>query len=147
MATAVGSETPQQTIETYDRFGRLFEVKEPNNVVTRYTYDAADRLRTVCQNRSGSACGQTRTFNYDNRGFLTSEQNPEASVTYVSRDARGHMLRKQDGAHDLTFVYDDAERLTEVKNTTGGATIGTRSQVGGRADGLGCIRGRIPRRG
>lgn len=122
VATAVGPETNAVTVETYDRFGRLFEVTEPNGKFTRYTYDAADRLRTVCQNRTGSTCGQTRTFNYDNRGFLTSEQHPEASVTYGAYDARGHALQKQDGVHDLTFVYDDAERLTEVKET-GGATL------------------------
>jgi YD repeat-containing protein len=63
----------------------------------------------------------------DNREFLITEQHPEkgvsgnGTVSYFGYDARGHATRLVDGASDLTFTYDGAERLTQVKpifNTT-----------------------------
>ena len=33
--------------------------------------------------------------------------------------ARGHAGRKRDGSNDLTFTYDRAERLTQVRETAG----------------------------
>lgn len=63
---------------------------------------------------------QSRTFTYDNRGFLLREQLPEKGaygngfVYYLSYDARGHATRVVDGPNDLRFRYDSAERLVEV---------------------------------
>jgi YD repeat-containing protein len=68
-------------------------------------------------NASGQ-CGQTRSFIYDNRGFLTSETHPEnGSTTYVSHDARGHLRRRYTGApfqFDVELDYDRAERLVQA---------------------------------
>jgi hypothetical protein len=36
------------------------------------------------------------------------------TVTYSNYDARGHAGRVQDGAHDVTYCYDRAERLGRV---------------------------------
>jgi len=66
---------------------------------------------------------QSRTFTYDNRGFLTAETLPEkgvngnGTVTYPSYDARGHVRRSVDGLNDLSFTYDPAERPTDVRVT------------------------------
>src|SRR6185369_15189393 len=66
---------------------------------------------------------QNRSFSYDRAGLLQSEAHPEkgaagnGSVTYPLYDSRGHALRKVDGPHDLTFTYDGAERLAQVKET------------------------------
>jgi RHS repeat-associated protein len=141
--TAIGSpETAATTTEIYDRFGRLHEVTEPNGTVTRYAYDAGNRLKQVCQAvTSTGACGQERLFTYDNRGFLLWENHPEKTaniygqshdVDYPSYDARGHVLRKVDGDNDLTFEYDLAERLTLVRETGAGACITTSGTVGPR---------------
>lgn len=111
------------TLEEYDRQGRLIRVTEPPQTVggtrpiTEYTYDAGSRLTIVCANKSGSTCGQTRTFSYDNRGLLTGESHPESGpVTYENHDARGHVGRRYlaTGSFDLRFTYDEAERLTHV---------------------------------
>lgn len=116
-------ETAVTTIERYDVHGRLVELVEPNQVVTRYEYDAADRLRRVCQKAEGTTCGQERRFGWDGRGFLAWEHHPEKDpnasgsghdVDYLL-DARGHVIRKRDGAFDLRYVYDAAERLTRVE--------------------------------
>jgi len=126
VATSAAGEVAAATTEVYDRQGRLAEVTEPNGVLTRYEYDVGNRLKKVCQNASGTTCGQTRLFNYDNRGFLLSEQHPEKGasgngvVSYFDLDARGHARRRVDGLNDLTFVYDAAERLTLVRETGAG---------------------------
>lgn len=119
------TESQATTTEFYDIHGRLAQVTEPNGVQTTYRYDGADRLRRVCQGASGSTCGQQRHFTYDNRGFLTSEQHPEKGasgngvVTYSAFDARGHVGRRIDGLFNVTFGYDFAERLTQVREGNG----------------------------
>lgn len=130
--TAGGGESSATTTETYDRQGRLSKVSEPSGeggvlVTTTYSYDVGNRLKQVetPANVSGNQVTQNRFFSYDNRGFLTSETHPEkgdfgnGTVTYPSYDASGHALSKTDGPSALTFTYDRAERLTQVRETTG----------------------------
>ena len=123
VATAVGMESSATTTEELDPYGRLARVTEPSgpagtNTTTAYAYDVGGRLREA-STTSGSTT-QTRRFVFDNRGFLTSEQLPEAGtfgnglVLYSRRDARGYARRIQDGAHDVAFTYDAAERLVQV---------------------------------
>jgi RHS repeat-associated protein len=132
VATSTSSETNAGTIEVYDRYGRLYEVTEPNNVKTRYEYDVGNRLSKVCQGATGAGtatCAQRRLFTYDHRGFLISEQHPEkgaagnGTVSYFNYDARGNVGRRSDGPNDLTFTYDKAERLTQVRETGGAQRV------------------------
>ena len=127
-------ESSVTTREIYDRQGRLWRVWENDNgggVRTEYGYDVGQRLATVSQVRTvgTSTVTQTRRFNYDGRGFLTSEQHPEkgvsgnGSVSYFNYDARGHAGRVIDGPHDLTFSYDRAERLTQTRETGGSQRV------------------------
>jgi YD repeat-containing protein len=115
--TAV-AETTFATTERYDRQGRLYQLLEAsglNNATTTitYGYDVGNRLKTV------SMPSQTRTFNYDNRGFLTSKVHPESGTTsYGSYDARGHAGTRSTGAASLAYTYDRAERLTQVQETS-----------------------------
>jgi RHS repeat-associated protein len=127
VATSATGESYATTLEVYDRFGRLYQVTEPNNTVTRYDYDAGNHLAHVCQGVTATgACTQERRFTYDNRGLLLWESHPEKGanalgqghgVDYPVYDARGHALRRVDGANDLTFVFDAAERLTLVRES------------------------------
>ena len=128
------------TREQYDAFGRLIAVTEnasvnpeapAGEVTTSYSYDVGDRLTEVSMPSAGGV--QTRTFDYDNRGFLLSEQHPElgadgnGSTVYVPAnpaqgtargyDARGHTERRITGTYDVTMKYDAAERLTLVRET------------------------------
>jgi len=107
--------------EIYDAYGRLVRVEEGNGTKTQYSYESSGQLKKVCQNTTdnGETCGQTRTFVYDNRGFLISETHPEnGTATYVY-DAKGHALTKSvsvtNSEANLTFTYDGAERLTAVE--------------------------------
>jgi len=119
-----------QTKEEYDRQGRLIRVTEPPQTVggsgpkTEYTYDVGGRLIAVCANKL-TTCGQSRTFQYDNRGLLTSETHPESgTTTYDTYDAKGHLRRRYvaTGSFDLRFTYDRAERLTDVDEGLTAAT-------------------------
>jgi RHS repeat-associated protein len=125
IATSSGSETAATTTEVYDRHGRLLSVTESSgsggaNVTTTYGYDVGNRLSSV--STTAGSTTQNRAFNYDRAGLLTSETHPEkgtsgnGSVTYPQYDARGHVLHKIDGPNDLTFSYDPAERLLQVRD-------------------------------
>ncbi|HJQ39378.1 MAG TPA: hypothetical protein VKB93_19730 [Thermoanaerobaculia bacterium] len=126
--------TRTETIEDFDRHGRLIRVTEPPasidttaRTVTEYFYDNDNHMIEVCANRTApgsTGCGQARTFSYDGRGFLTREWHVESEpVNYLSYDARGHLLRRQisAGVFDLEFSYDRAERLFAVDERAGAA--------------------------
>jgi YD repeat-containing protein len=107
--------TPADTTEAYDVHGRLISVLDANNVATSYTYDVGNRLATVLM------ASQPRGFNYDTVGLLRSETHPEnGTASYGDYDARGHVGSKTvNGANslfDLTFTYDSAERLFQIKS-------------------------------
>lgn len=127
-------ETNATTTERYDRQGRLHEVVEPSgaagaNTITSYGYDVGGRLVSV------SMPSQSRSFSYDNRGFLAWERHPEKGATgngyvrYLEYDALGNVGRKLDAvanttattgaAIDVRFTYDRAARLTQVAEASG----------------------------
>jgi RHS repeat-associated protein len=125
VATSASTESPATTTEEYDRQTRLVKVTESSgsagaNVTTTYGYDVGNRLSGV--STTSGATTQTRSFTYDNRGFLTSEQLPEkgasgnGTVSYASYDARGHVGAVTDGPSGATisYCYDRAERTTLV---------------------------------
>jgi RHS repeat-associated protein len=129
------------TVERYDRQGRLISVREPSDladadVTTLYGYDIGNRLSSV-RTAVGSVV-QQRTFAYDARGFLASEQHPEKGsagngvTRYESYDARGHAGRRyEDGGgtqFDLRYVYDAAERLLKVTETDPNSPSGQPAQ-------------------
>ena len=117
-------ESSATTTERYDRQGRLWQVVQPINLTATHGYDVGNRLKTVALTSGPTT--QNRVFTYDNRGFLNSEQHPEKGgpsgngvVTYSGYDARGHATQKTDGPSNLTFTYDRAERVTQVRETAG----------------------------
>jgi RHS repeat-associated protein len=125
-----GAESSKSTTETYDVFGRLVKVQEPaEGVAANYDYDEGNRLSHV--ELVDNTNHQHRWFSYDGLGFLRSETHPEkgatgnGSVTYGDYDAKGHAGYRYDttAARGVNFVYDSAERLTDVNET---------SQAGGR---------------
>jgi RHS repeat-associated protein len=131
------AESAVSSTETYDRQGRLVQVTEPSgesgtDVSTNYLYDVGNRLRQVqtMATVAGSSVTQTRSFSYDNRGFLLSETHPEkgaagnGTVSYQNYDAMGHARRKLDGPNNLTYSWDRAGRLTQIRETgTGGRVL------------------------
>jgi len=118
-----------------DPFGRVVSVTEPTgdgDVTSTYNYDVANRL--VEATISAPEGTQTRSFKYDNRGFLTWERMPEKGgssgngiVSYSSYDTLGHAHRVIDGPNDLSYTYDAAGRLTQIKETGSGRVVETRA--------------------
>jgi YD repeat-containing protein len=108
------------TTEKYDRAGRLIEVDEPDGISKAlYGYDAAGHLVNVNMSDTAAGTSQARSFSYDGRGFLLSEQHPENGTAYYKDyDSRGHVGRKLIGLSytpsDLKYEYDALERLWNV---------------------------------
>jgi RHS repeat-associated protein len=137
VSTLPGEEPSRQRVcrrERYDAFGRLVSVAEdlPSNglgecsaatgLLTTYSYDEADRLVHVCGRGGTGGCVQERSFTYDNRGFLASEQHPEIGpsgngTSFYTYDASGNVLSKTiAGSSDfsLRYRYDPANRLIGI---------------------------------
>jgi len=109
-------ESEADTTEFYDRYGRLYDLREPGYATnaaarTGYEYDVLGNLKSVEMNKDGSPT-QVRTFTYDGRGFLLSETHPEldTSITYSQYDAQGNPGRIVRGGWDLRYTYDAAGR-------------------------------------
>jgi hypothetical protein len=129
---------PATTTRRFDGLGRLWQVVEPSGVygdfVTTYSFDVGSRLSGVLQeHQSFSSTSQSRTFVYDNRGFLLREQHPELGAagngwqSHCFHDAAGKVLRQRMGSYgpgcaagsgpfDLELAYDRAERPVQVAN-------------------------------
>ncbi|HUP61014.1 MAG TPA: hypothetical protein VNA69_11400 [Thermoanaerobaculia bacterium] len=117
-----GTDTATTSYEEYDAYGRLLSVKENSGpageqVVTAYTYDVGNRLTTVRMSGTNDTV-QNRIFDYDGRGFLRWESQPESGMKTYTYDARGHVVTVAMGAartmFDLKYAYDAAERLTSI---------------------------------
>lgn len=146
-----GTESCVRKWERFDRQGRLDRVEEAYGGCgtgsvgqkTQYSFDEVGHLTKVCQDETGTppetTCGQTRYFNYDNRGFLISEKHPEKGgaggngfVTYSCFDAKGHNRYRDDGisTRRLAYSFDPAERLTLVQTPAALETCSNQLETG-----------------
>jgi hypothetical protein len=123
------SETRVTTTEKYDGHGRLTAVVESSGptsassttgaaVTTEYSYGADDRLFSVTMKGAANGPVQRRLFDYDGRGFLRWESQPESGMASYEYDSRGLITRKRQGAastqFDLNYTYDTGGRLIQV---------------------------------
>jgi YD repeat-containing protein len=116
-------ETSVSVMEERDRAGRLIKVIEDSGAsaaTTDYGYDVGSHLASVTM-RGGGGAVQTRQFNYDRRGLLTSETHPESGVTSYEYDASGSVVTRVTPMTTLEQSYDPAGRLLTVK--AAGATV------------------------
>ncbi len=78
---------------------------------TTYTYDPLNNLISVTQGPTGAT--QTRTFNYDNLGWLTSATQPEMGTVAYTYDGVGNLLTRTDArGFRTTYGYDAINRTT-----------------------------------
>ena len=105
-----------QTVETlaYDTYGRALSVKDANGVVTDYTYHARGWPTSVTV-----------------RGASTTEDR----VTQISYWPTGQVqqITEPDGS-SVTYVYDAAQRLTDVADSAGNTIHYTLDNAGNRLD-------------
>ena len=141
------TESNVSRIEEYDAHGRLIAVTEPSgsagaNVRTSYAYDVGDRLISASTPLAG-VLSQTRTWTYDQRGFLTKECHPEIGttgngcVTYSRFDALGQARKAVDGPFSRLYQYDRASRLLAIREEHDGGTRLLKSWTYGAASSAG----------
>jgi hypothetical protein len=129
IATGTDTETRAVTTEKYDGHGRLTSVAEGSGptstsnrigaeVLTEYSYGPDDKLSSVTMKGAQGDPVQHRMFDYDGRGFLRWESQPESGMTSYEYDSRGLVTKKRHGAAsthlDLNYTYDSSGRLVQV---------------------------------
>ncbi|MDQ7994618.1 MAG: RHS repeat-associated core domain-containing protein [Luteibacter sp.] len=104
------------TYVSYDKAGRVTRMKDPNGVLTDYTYTARGWLatKTLRANASGapSTLDATTTIAYDPTGTVHSVTDADGVVT--------------------TYTYDAAHRLTDITDGVGARVHYTLDNAGNR---------------
>ena len=108
----------------YDDVGNLTTRTDANLHTTSYGYDAAQRLTSVT-----SPLGKVWTFSYDADNELTSRvdaianaaSNPSLGTSTYSFDRAGRQtgIDYSDSTADVTYGYDNANRLTSITDGAG----------------------------
>jgi RHS repeat-associated protein len=112
----------------YDADARLTVVREggERSTVTRYEYDAVNRLAAVV-----NPDGTRVTYRYDVMGNRLAETGPQGELAYAHDDAgrlrnagstaffydRAGNLSRRTGERRASYRYDDESRLVEVKTS------------------------------
>jgi len=107
----------------FDRQGRLsqqilyVDPLLPTTTTQFYSYDAADHLLSITSN--GNILGVARS--YDGRGFESLVQDSYNHNAYFKNfDALGNALTQRPDWVDLTYDFDRAGRLMDVKDPASG---------------------------
>ncbi len=108
----------------YDKLGQLLETQDANGVVTRYTYDARQRMTSV------NVGGQATLYSYWPTGLIRQVTQPDASWVF----------------HE----YDDAQRLVKASDNLGNSVSYVLDNMGNRkeenfADPSGSLRRKLLR--
>ena len=112
----------QETILTYDGYGRLQTEKSPiQTSATSYTYNTDNTTNIITDAR-----GTATTFSYNNRHQVTGiSYSAPTGVTAASPvsfqyDAAGNRIGMTDGLGNTTYQYDQLSRLaSETRTFTG----------------------------
>jgi len=107
---------------TYDVFGNLRQVNEPNpaggaDYVTTYTYDFLNHLTQVSMPRPNGT--QNRTFVYDSNQRLQSETHPESGTKTYTYNADGTLASRTDAKGQVAkYIYDPYQRMVMIQHFT-----------------------------
>ncbi len=113
-SVSITDERGKVTVQKYVSFGEPGErfqtsTTQPGNLQTVVDVDNIGRVTSIVQG------GLSRTFDYNGKGFLETETNPETGATLYTYDAVGNVKSKQVGsAATDTFNYDKRNRLLDV---------------------------------
>lgn len=119
---------------SYDAYGKKHTDTDFADKVTRYVYDADDRL-TQTQYDDGSSVdftyapnGElqsvtdqhgTTTYTYGNDGEVLRIDNPDGSFIAYAYDAKGRLTSLQVPNRTVTYGYDAQNRLSSVTDESG----------------------------
>ncbi len=105
-------ENDKVTAYSYDALNRLEEVIYPGQVKERFTYDANG-------NRLKREFGDIwEHYEYDNCNRLI-QRIKNGLTTEYEYDERGNLIREKEGQLNKLYGYDGFDRLTHVKNPDG----------------------------
>lgn len=103
---------------SYDAAGRRTTTSDPNGRVTRYEYDAEDRI-ILTEYSDGSR----EEFEYDLLGNRTKVVDRRGAVTRYEYSPTGKLTRSIDPlGHSTTFVYDAVDQLIRTIDPDGNVT-------------------------
>jgi RHS repeat-associated protein len=116
-------------VYTYDGANNLISVQDERHTAanTMYAYDPANRLASVTQTLSSAPGGQIATaYAYDVLGNLTSVTDPNGNVTLYVYDDFGRMIRQISPVTGLTsYGYDAAGNLSTMTDANNATTART----------------------
>lgn len=111
------------TSRSYDEYGRLATVTQPDGTRYQLTYTAAGRLATVSDGPAGAS--GTVTANLAWHGdLLTGITTNQGSRYAYAYDAQGRMTKATAGSLAWDYQYDGAGHVTQVARPTGVTTFG-----------------------
>ncbi|MFH0731131.1 MAG: hypothetical protein V2B19_32905 [Pseudomonadota bacterium] len=120
--TRVGNAGEQDAVTsmTYDAFGNLATITDPEGGVTRFMeYDAVGNVL-----RKEDARGELWQYSYDAMGRLKTTTDPLNHVAQYFYDEAGNKIREIDANnHETLFGYDTAGNLTSITDAEGGVTL------------------------
>ncbi len=98
---------------TYDECGNVLTATDFGGKLTTYTYDAYDRLI------SKKTADGTTTYAYTTDGKLSSVTDKSGIIKYTYNDMVGLGKIEYANGSYVSYSYDNASRLTEVKTSLG----------------------------
>jgi len=119
---------------TYDGANNISSVRDERHTAanTTYAYDPMNRLASVTQALSTAPGGQIVTaYTYDIHGNLISVTDPNGNVTSYVYDDFGRMLSQTSPVTGVTtYAYDPAGDLTSTTDGNGAATTRSYDALG-----------------
>ena len=113
-----------QTIETtftYNAFGQVEMVTDPNGNVTKYEYDASTGYLTKITNGFGTVDASVTQMAYDAFGNVTSIRNPNSALTQFTYNALNQLTRVTSPtpfSFITNYFYDENGNLRQVDRET-----------------------------
>ncbi|RDH41942.1 DUF6531 domain-containing protein [Zooshikella ganghwensis] len=133
-AEAAADNVTVQARYTYDDFGRKLTESDALDHIWRFQYDQHGNLIS-----KEDANGQSTTFDYNQRGLLVSQQAKTEQTSLFATyeyDQWGQLLRATNNEQALSYRYDAAHRLVEVKDSRSGKTIWYKYSLGGKLNSI-----------
>lgn len=100
---------------TYDVLGNVLSVKDGRQKSWTYTYDDAGNLLTAAD-----PLGNTTSFDYDDVGNLITFTDPENQSWQLEYDARDNVTKITDPYNKtILYAYNGQEQVTEITDESG----------------------------